>query len=162
MSEGVDSARSDLLGGAGWVGFGLLIVAESLRMDRFTSMGAVLYTMPGFVPGMIGCVIVFLGAMLMLRGWRRAAKGQPGEPGGPVLNRRIAITLVLCLVYAAGLIGRVPFWLATGLFVAAFTWTFTPPEQALPRRVLAALVAGVLTSTVVTLVFQQVFLVRLP
>ncbi|MCW5650478.1 MAG: tripartite tricarboxylate transporter TctB family protein [Ramlibacter sp.] len=162
MSEGVNNARSDLLGGAGWVIFGLLIVAESLRMERYTSMGAVLYTMPGFVPGMIGCVIVFLGAMLMLRGWRRRAAGRAGEPGGPVLNRRIAITLALCLLYAAGLIGRIPFWLATALFVAGFTWLFAPPEQARLKRLIAALVAGALTSAVVTLVFQQVFLVRLP
>ena len=54
MSEGGKTARSDLLGGAGWMGFGLLIVTQALRMDRFTSMGATLYTMPGFVPGIIG------------------------------------------------------------------------------------------------------------
>lgn len=162
MSEGVDSARSDLLGGAGWVGFGLLIVAESLRMDRFTAMGAVLYTMPGFVPGMMGCVIALLGAVLMLRGWRRRKAGQHGTPGGPVLNRRIALMLVFSLTYAVGLIGRAPFWLATALFVAAFTWTFAPPEAPRLRRAVAAAMAGVLTSAIVTLVFQQVFLVRLP
>ena len=49
MSEGVDSARSDLRGGAGWIGFGLLVVAESLRMDRFENMGSTLYTMPPYV-----------------------------------------------------------------------------------------------------------------
>lgn len=162
MSEGVDSARSDLIGGAAWAGFGLLIVAESLRMDRFTSMGAVLYTMPGFVPGMIGCVIVLLGAMLMLRGWRRARAGQHGTANGPVLNPRITLTLALALAYAVGLIGHVPFWLATALFVAAFTWTFAPEDQARSRRAIAALIAGALTSAVVTMVFEQVFLVRLP
>lgn len=164
MSEGVTSARSDLLGGAGWTGFGLLIVAESLRMDRFTAMGAELYAMPGFVPGIIGCVIVLLGLILMLRGWRRrnpVAKAADGSTT-PVLNRRVLVTLALTLVYAAGLIGRAPFWLATALFVATFVWCFAPPEQAHSRRLLAAVVAGVLTSLVVTLVFQYVFLVRLP
>ncbi|MEO8022726.1 tripartite tricarboxylate transporter TctB family protein [Polaromonas sp.] len=164
MSDGGNTARSDLRGGAGWVGFGLLIVAESLRMDRFTAMGAELYTMPGFVPGMIGCVIVLLGAILMLRGWRRGniAAAAPGGPAPPVLNRRVLATLALSLVYAAGLIGRAPFWLATALFVAAFVWCFAPPEQARSRRLLAALAAGALTTIVVTLVFQYVFLVRLP
>ena len=100
MSEGGKTARSDLIGGAGWTGFGLLILAESLRMDRFTSMGATLYTMPGFVPGMIGSVIVLLGAVLMLRGWRRGkADGAQQEPDAtanePIVNRRIAITLAL-------------------------------------------------------------------
>ena len=54
MTEGGKTARSDLWGGAGWVLFGLLIVAGSLRMDRFESMGAQLYAMPGFVPGLLG------------------------------------------------------------------------------------------------------------
>ena len=162
MSEGVNSARSDLLGGAGWVGFGLLIVAESLRMDRFTAMGAVIYTMPGFVPGMIGCVVAFLGAVLMLRGWRRAKAGQHGDAGGSVLNRRIALMLVFSLTYAVGLIGHVPFWLATALFVAAFTWTFAPPEAPPVRRAVAAVLAGVVTSAVVTLVFQHIFFFCFP
>ncbi len=52
--EAITTARSDVYGGAGWIVFGLLIVVASLRMDRFTSMGASLYMMPGFVPGIPG------------------------------------------------------------------------------------------------------------
>ncbi len=167
MSEGGKTARSDLLGGAGWVGFGLLIVTEALRMDRFTAMGATLYTMPGFVPGIIGSLIVLLGAVLMLRGWRRTQAGttlpQSGASAGePVINRRIAVTLALSLLYAGALLGRAPFWLVTALFVAAFTWFFAPGDQPPARRVIAALIAGAVTSAVVTVVFQYVFLVRLP
>lgn len=162
MSEGSTTARSDLLGGAGWLFFGLLIVVESLRMDRFTSMGAELYTMPGFVPGMIGSVIVLLGAVLMLRGWRRRAVPRENAPVRPLLNRRIAITMVLSLTYAGGLIGRVPFWLATFLFVTTFVACFAPPETKPLRRGAVAVLAGVLTTAVVTLVFEQLFLVRLP
>jgi uncharacterized membrane protein YeaQ/YmgE (transglycosylase-associated protein family) len=162
MSEGGRSARSDLWGGAGWVALGLLILGESLRMDRFTAMGAQLYTMPGFVPGLLGAVIVLLGLVLMLRGWRRFAHGAADVPGAPLLNRRIGIVLMLSLPYAVLLIGRVPFWLATALFVTAFVAIFAPPEATRTRRWLVALVAGVLGSAIVTLVFQQVFLVRLP
>jgi hypothetical protein len=162
MSDGGKTARSDLLGGAGWMVFGLLIVAESLRMDRFTSMGAELYTMPGFVPGMIGGVLVLLGLVLMLRGWRRRAAAPDGATEGVVMNRRVAVTLGLSVLYAGGLIGQAPFWLATALFVAAFTWHFAPAEQARPKRLLAAARAGVLTAAVVTVVFQYIFLVRLP
>jgi len=167
MSEGGKTARSDLFGGAGWMGFGLLIVTEALRMDRFTSMGATLYTMPGFVPGMIGSLIVLLGAVLMLRGWRRSkADGATPDPdataSGPIVNRRIGITLALSLVYAGALLGRAPFWLVTALFVAAFTWLFAPDGLPAARRIATAVVAGVVTSAVVTVVFQYVFLVRLP
>lgn len=164
MSEGGKTARSDLWGGAGWVVFGLAIVIGSIRMERFESMGAQLYTMPGFVPGMIGGVVALLGLVLMARGWMRRAHETAAEaaPAEPLLNRRIVITTVLSLVYAGLLIGRAPFWLATALFVAAFVALFAPAEQAPARRATVALLAGVLTSAVVTLVFEQVFLVRLP
>lgn len=162
MTEGGTSARSDLWGGAGWAGFGLLIVVLAWRMERFESMGAELYTMPGFVPGMLGGVLLLLGTVLMLRSWRRSRQ-QAGTPTAePLFNRRIAIMLALSLAYAAGLIGRVPFWLATAVFVAVFVAIFAPPEQAPARRLMVALLAGVLTSAVVTFVFQQIFLVRLP
>ena len=164
MTEGGKTARSDLLGGAGWVGFGLLILIASLRMDRYEAMGAQLYTMPGFVPGIFGIVVALLGVVLMLRGWlRRSGETATAiEPTEPLLNRRIVHTLVLTLVYAGLLIGRVPFWLATALFVAAFVALFAPDDQAIARRAVVALAAGVITSAVVTLVFQHVFLVRLP
>lgn len=162
MTEGGKTARSDLWGGAGWVGLGLLIVLGSLRMERFESMGAQLYTMPGFVPGMIGGLVAVLGLVLMLRGWLRRAPEAERVPAEPLLNRRIVLTMVLSLLYAGLLIGRAPFWLVTALFVAAFVATFAPPEQAPARRLIVAVVAGVLTSAVVTLLFERVFLVRLP
>ena len=170
MSEGGKTARSDLIGGAGWMGFGLLIVTEALRMDRFTAMGATLYTMPGFVPGMIGSMVTLLGAVLMLRGWRRkAAEARQAPPAAtmgdtpePIVNRRVAVTLALSLVYAGALLGRAPFWLVTALFVAAFTWVFAPDDMPPARRAIAAAIAGVATSVVVTVVFQYIFLVRLP
>lgn len=161
MSEGGKTARSDLWGGAGWVVFGLAIVVGSVRMDRFESMGAQLYTMPGFVPGMIGGMVALLGLVLMARGWARRAH-EAAESGEPLLNRRILITLALTLVYAGLLIGRAPFWLVTALFVAAFVAVFAPANVPRARRATLALLAGVLTSAVVTLVFQYVFLVRLP
>jgi uncharacterized membrane protein YhaH (DUF805 family) len=164
MTEGGKTARSDLWGGAGWVGLGLLIVLGSLRMERFESMGAQLYTMPGFVPGMIGGLVAALGLVLMLRGWLRRAHETEADraPAEPLLNRRIAITMLLSLLYAGLLIGRAPFWLVTALFVAAFVATFAPADQTPARRLIVSVVAGVLTSAVVTLLFQHVFLVRLP
>lgn len=172
MTDNTRRARSDLWGGAGWIAFGLLIVAESLRMDRFTAMGAVVYSMPGFVPGIFGSVIALLGLGLVMRGWlaqRSAARRQGDkhiaqdlEAPTKAINPRVVVTLVLTLVYAGLLIGRVPFWLCTAAFVAIFTWWFTPAEHTPMRRAVSALLAGVLTTAVVIGVFQYVFLVRLP
>jgi len=153
--------RADLRGGIGWMVFGTAVVAESLRMDRFTSMGGTLYTMPGLVPGLFGALLVVLGGTLAWRSWRRMHAGDRSE-ADPLLNRRIAIMLAVTLVYSIGLIGRMPFTLATCLFVAAFTYLFAPADASLMRRVVAAGVSGVLTSAAIVLVFEQVFLVRLP
>lgn len=164
MTEGGTTARSDLRGGAAWVGFGLLILIGSWRMERFESMGAQLYAMPGFVPALLGGTLVLLGLVLMMRGWARRRHEAAAADGAtaPLLNGRISTTLALTLLYAAVLIGRLPFWLATALFVAAFVALYAPPEQARTRRLVVALLAGVITSAAVTWVFQYIFLVRLP
>lgn len=149
----------DLIGGAGWIAFGLAVFAGAWRMDRFEAMGATVYTMPGLVPGLIGVVLMLLGGALALRGWRRrAAEVGPAK----TVNARVAITLVLMLAYAAGLVGPVPFAPATAVFVAVFTFVFTPREAAIAKRATVAVVVGVLTAVIVVLVFERLFLVRLP
>ena len=70
-APGGSSARSDLIGGGCWMLFGAVVVGGALHMDRFEKMGATLYTMPGFVPAMIGALLMLLGAVLALRGWLR-------------------------------------------------------------------------------------------
>ncbi|MEO5771392.1 MAG: tripartite tricarboxylate transporter TctB family protein [Burkholderiaceae bacterium] len=160
MSEGGQAAGADLRGGIGWVVFGLAILAASWRMDRFEAMGATVYTAPGFVPAMFGAALVLLGAALA---WRGAAARNVAAPAGaePLFSRRIALMLVLTLAYAIGLVGRVPFWFATSLFVAVFTWAYADAAPT-SRRLFTAAASGVLTTAAVLLVFERVFLVRLP
>ncbi|MDH3235191.1 MAG: hypothetical protein OEQ29_16860, partial [Alphaproteobacteria bacterium] len=80
-------------------------------------------------------------------------------------SKRLATAFVLTVVYAVGLVGVVPFWLATFLFVAAFILIFEWPMVAVERRwimIVSALVQGVLVSGAVALIFQELFLVTLP
>ena len=132
-AEEAASPRSDVVGGLAWVAFGLAVVGESLRMDRFTSMGASLYTMPGLVPGIFGAVLVLLGGVMLLRGWRRAtaqAARAPDVGAEPRLPRRRMLAMLgLTLGYAAVLVGRVPFTLATFVFLALFMAVFSPVEH---------------------------------
>jgi hypothetical protein len=159
MDSGGDAARADLRGGMGWMAFGGLILAASWRMDRYESMGGTIYTAPGLVPGLFGALLLLLGAALAWRSWRRRGAGLAGP--GALLNRRIGGALVLSLGYAAVLIGRVPFTLATACFVALFAGLYGQAERPL-RRWVVALIAGVLTAGAVLVVFEQIFLVRLP
>jgi putative tricarboxylic transport membrane protein len=68
------------------------------------------------------------------------------------------------VLYAGVLVGRVPFWLASALFVFAFTaafeWNRGPERRA--RRILEAALIGLGTGLAVTLVFEKLFLLRLP
>ena len=158
MSQ-ASGSRTDLWGGAAWVGLGCAILVESLRMDRFESMGATVYTYPGFVPGLIGAVVVVLGLLLMARGWRAQAQTSDSEP---VMPARVAIALLLSLGFCLVLLSHTHFVLATALFVATFTFLFADPAQPRMRRLVVASLSGAITAMVVFYVFQEIFLVRLP
>jgi hypothetical protein len=158
--------RADLVGGALWSLLGAAIVVACWRMDRFTQMGATLYTMPGLVPGIVGGVLVLLGGVLMLRAWRahaaEVAARLVSDPLPPLVNARVLGFGGLCLAYALGLVGRVPFWLGTALFVTAAIGLFSPKDQPRARRFGLAVLIGVVTAVVIATVFERVFLVRLP
>lgn len=164
--------RADLVTGLVFVLLGALVLVESLRMPTLREFGMNPYTAPGIVPGLLGIVIAGLGAVLVVRAARRggfrlgltgaAARGVAASEAA----RRLVLTLVLTLGYAAGLIGRLPFWLATFLFVLAFVvlfeWRPGLGARASARTAIVALVLAAAVSAIVTYVFQNVFLVRLP
>ena len=84
------------------------------------------------------------------------------EPG----NLRLILTLVLCVGYAGGMIGTIPYWLATGIFVFLFVSLFEWRRDAEPRTrmrgLIIAAVIAVAVAGIVTWVFANVFLVTLP
>lgn len=147
--------KGDLVQGAVWALGGGAIVYASWTMDRLERLGAALYTAPGLVPGLLGFVLLLLGVVLALRGLRARDAGQLSS----FRWGNTALVLALCVGYAVGLIGRLPFWLATFLFVTAFVAIFEYPER---RRMALAPVYGAATSLVVTYAFETVFFVRLP
>jgi hypothetical protein len=162
--------RADFLTGLVFVLLGAAVIWASLEMPRFEERAAEPYTAPGLVPGALGAIILVLGAVLFVRaaragGWRLwspAARSGSRDSG----VRRLVLSVALCLIYAGGLVGTVPFWLATFVFITAFVVLFEWPLAAgrtdrLRRLVFAPLFAAVIAAAV-TLLFQDVFLVRLP
>jgi hypothetical protein len=170
--SGRGMARADLVAGLVFTGLGAAVVVESLRMPRFAELNVEPYTAPGLVPGLLGLVILILGGMLCLRAAREGggrlsspdAKGRAG-PSDPGVSR-LSLSIALCLIYAAVLVGNVPFWLATFVFITAFVILFEWPlatsrADRLRRIAFAPLFAAVIAAAV-SLLFQHVFLVRLP
>ena len=166
--EGGDrpSARADFLFGLGWIVFGAAVIAGAWAMERFESQGATLYSMPGLVPGLLGGMLALLGAVLCARGVAQGALKAPSQPLWPGWNRALLLAIGFMLVYALGFVGRMPFWLATFLFVAGsigfFEWTERGASGQRVRGLVVALLCGAFTAALVAVTFEQVFLVRLP
>jgi hypothetical protein len=166
---GRTTARADLWSALGWIGLGGAIVAGAWRMDRLERLNVNPYTAPGLVPGLLGIGIALMGVILLVRslrarGWRAAP---PVDPMPALPWGRLALALALCLGFAAGLLGRgLPFWLTSGLFVFLAVLAFDGPrrraEGEAGRGVLVALAVAAGAAAGITLVFQEVFLVRLP
>jgi len=159
------SPRADLITAAVLLAFGLGVVALSLHMPTFVEQSGTGLTAPGIVPGFHGTVIALLSILLGLRAARRGGLRAGGAGGSARKDLgRLSIAAVLGVIYAAVLVGRLPFWLATALFVFAFTAIFEWPRgpQGRIRRLLEAAAIALGTGWAVVLVFEKLFFVRLP
>ena len=161
------SPRADFVWSLIWVGFGVALTIASWNMDRLENQHINPYTAPGLVPGALGLGLVLLGGTLMVRALR-AGIAAPFFGGESTTGfKRLALALFLCVGYAAGLVGNgPPFWLSTFLFVTSAIFVFRYPEHKSTNTVLrgaiTAAACGACTAFAVTLIFQEIFLVRLP
>jgi putative tricarboxylic transport membrane protein len=162
--------RADLITGWIFILGGLAIVYFSWTMPRLEMRGIHPATIPGLVPGLLGAALALCGAVLAAKA-HRDGSGQGGWRdffamfGSPEAGR-FAVAAALALAYSLVLVGLVPFWLATALFVVAFILVFetwlSPTPKSVTRSAVWALFQGVVVAVAVTLVFQYGFLVRLP
>lgn len=157
--------RADFFTSLVLIAFGLGVFAEALRMPRYENLGVNPYTAPGVVPGILGLTLTLFGLIMLVRAWRQRAAGVAAQPAD-TSGRRLLLTIGVTLGYGAVLVGWLPFWLATFVFVSGFILLFElrEPERrrTVTRIVLLALVEGALVAAAVTFVFERIFLVRLP
>lgn len=164
--------RVDLVTAAVVFAAGVAIVYAAWIMPRFREQLGEIYTAPGLVPALYGIVIAILGLWLAARSIGRGALS-PAAAGRTkrerregYSNARLALAALLCLAFAVGMVGRMPFWLATAifvfLFVLLFEWRGDQPWHERIRPIVTAALVAAATGGLVTLVFQRVFLVRLP
>ena len=154
-----------------WTALGCVISVLSWQMDRMEQQGATLHTAPGLWPGIVGALLAALGGVLMLRSWRRAQHIGWDACAADDTDYASLSSFVLAagmfFVYALLLVGRgLPFWLGTALFVTMFVFLFEYTQRKAAgtsvRGFVVALTCGVLTALIVTLLFEQLFYVRLP
>jgi hypothetical protein len=170
--EVIVSPRTDFLSAIGWMGLGIAILIGSVTMDRLEDQDINPYTIPGLLPGLLGVAMIILGALLAIRSWRahpfRAAEmiDTSADHAG---RKRLALVLSLCLAFGMGLVGHgLPFWLAVFIFVTASILTLQYQQQsaiessARLRQFAVAAAIGLGAGIAITVVFQDIFLVRLP
>ena len=175
MSEATDSGappRDDLKDAIFWIALGLATLVGSVTMDRLESQHIDAVTAPGLLPGLLGICLILLGTILGLRSWRRGALSKaprPADAQARERNLRVAVTVALCGGYSVFLVGHgIPFWLASTVYITASILVFRrlgsdPDARRLDARAwVKALSIGAITSVVTWLVFEKLFLVRLP
>lgn len=162
--------RTDLYTALVTIVCGAAITVGAWTMDRLEHLHINKYEAPGLVPGLLGAAMLVLGLVLAMRSLRRGAlAGQAVTPARePGNQRHMPAVFGLTLLYALVLVGHgIPFWLATFAFVSAFIFLFDAERQAelgraRQQQFVRAVIYGLCTSAIVTLVFEHVFLVRLP
>ena len=144
------------------------IAWEAWNMPTFRERQGDIFTAPGIVPGFYGLVIALLSIAL---GWRATRRRQRGlgattPPDTSTGIAGLALVALLCAVFAIGLVTRLPFWIASALFVSVFVvvfeWKPGAPAAARGRLIATALAIGLGAGIGISLVFERLFLVRLP
>jgi hypothetical protein len=170
----------DRVGGLIWIAFGAAVIYGSWTMDRLESLGIPPATAPGVVPGLLGLGIVIFGLVLVLRrepvappgaaattGTPTAAEATPIPQAGDFHWKRVLLSWLLCMSYGAVLLGGgMHYWILTAgflfLHVLLLDETERLPASPTPRRLVTAAILAPAVATAVMLVFERIFLVRLP
>jgi Tripartite tricarboxylate transporter TctB family len=170
--EDVHSQRSDFLFALGWMGLGIAILIGSVMMDRLEKQDINPYTIPGLLPGLLGIVMTILGALLAARSWRPhllAPTVADSASNHRAERKRLVLVLGLCLTFGVVLVGHgLPFWLAAAIFVTVAILSLQAQQRKTTgqtlnlRTVVTTAAIGLGAGFAITLVFQEIFLVRLP
>ena len=166
-------ARADFVMGLVLLVLSVATLYGAVTMPRLEERGVHPSGAPGVVPGLLAIALLVCALMLTVRSVR-AGGHRPQTTGdglggwlvGPE-GRRLGFALVVTLSYGILLVGTIPFWLATMLFVVAFVVGFerlSVPEDRPSWRstLIAATALAVAAGTIVPMVFERLFLVRLP
>ena len=167
------SLRGDFVSAIGWIGLGIAILIGSVMMDRLEKQNINPYTIPGLLPGLLGIAMTILGALLAVRSWRPGLLAKPAAPTDASNQlaepRRLLLVIGLCLIFGVVLVGHgLPFWLAAAIFVTASILSLqyqqreSSGQQLNAGFFIKAAVIGFGSGIVTSIVFQEIFLVRLP
>ena len=152
--------------------FSLSIFIISIRMPRMQELGANPYSAPGIVPGFLGVIIFFLSVTLFIKSVLKNGHKIDVHQKTVITffqeqaTLRVLLTLLISIFYGVGLLGNVPYILATFFYVTVFIILFEYRlDQAFhhqKKTLLFAIIQAMLVTASVAAVFRYLFLVNLP
>jgi len=142
----------------------LIVFVISIGMPTFRELGANPYSAPGIVPGILGIILLFMGAILFIRSFIR--KGYKIKLSSQSMKlffknnsiKRLLIALFLSVFYVI-LLGKINYFLLTTIYIFLFVWSF---ELKTKKTLFFALLEAVLIAACISYVFRYLFLVTLP
>lgn len=144
---------------------GMAVTYGGWVMDRLEIRRIHPASIPGLLPIILGCALMICAVVLYTQVSSKAA-GDPNLPLSRAKFGRFFLILAVTLTYAIGLVGNVPFWLATLIFIAVFICVFEWPAEVTTKNIFRmasiAIAEGALVAVGVSMLFEKVFLVRLP
>lgn len=160
--------KADFIAGLVFVLLGAVVFYLSYIMPRLEVRNIHPSTIPGLVPMALGVGLFVLGALLALKA-RKSVAGAWGDFFAlfrTLEALRALAGLALVLVFALVLVGSMPFWAASMVFLFAFVVTMeavlSPGKRAWKTTLIWALVTSVLAGGGIYYLFAELFLVRLP
>ncbi len=166
----LDSARADRVTAVLLFLIGAAMLAGGWSMERLEIRRIHPASIPGLVPMILGGLLAICAILLFAgaRGREHAEAPVAGAVDPDAVSWRSAgLSLLLCLVYAVGLVGTLTFFWATAIFVAAFAFLFAPAREAGqgwrdPRALALSAGFGLAVAAAISVLFRYAFLVRLP
>lgn len=162
-------ARADLLTAVVLVILGLAIFYYAYTMPRLEARRIHPATIPGLVPMALSAILVLLGGLLGVKAWKGQGDGSWADFFAVFRTleaARAVAALAMVLIFALGLVGWLPFWAASMLFLFAFIVTMeavlTSEQVNLPKTLIWASVTAIVAGAGIYYLFAELFLVRLP
>lgn len=144
---------------------GLALLVGGYTMDRLEIRQIHPASIPGLVPMILGVLLALCAVLLFRSSYKSGQRNAELVLSGGSWAR-LGMTAGLCTVYALALVGWLPYFWATLVFTTCFTLVFSFPLDGGRRAQLiafaGALVLGVVVSAGSSLLFRELFLVRLP